>query len=268
MRITILLLLAGFSIAEETGVTFEFKDERATKIVKVISTYSGDKIKLDAEYRDKKATVVLTNATAEQGIAELARQLGGEAWKERKAYWHIAPKWSIALRKKLTTTKLDAVVGGPGTLGNNLLALRLMSGINLVTDPKLDLSKKIAPITDAGSVQKVLEKMCAKAGCAWSLRWGVVYVASRERLAAMPHAAPIPMTGRLVELKFRKSTLAQVVNFLTAASGQQIVVDSKVDADTAISVEAKAVDCAQALALTLYPIGRQASTKEQVITIR
>ena len=267
MRITILLLLASLASAGDERVTLDFKNEHAMKIVKVLNMYSGAKIKLDAEYRDKTVTMRLSNSTAEKAYAELARVLGGAAWKERKGVWHIAPKWSIALRKKMTTTKLDAVVGGPSTLGNSLLALRLMSGINIVADPKLDLSKKIAPITDAGTVQKVLEKMCEKAGCVWSLRWGVVYLASKERLAGMPHTPPIPMTGRLVALPFRKTTLAQVVNYFVAASGQQIVLEKSVDAKTKISVETQAIDFAQALALTLYPIGRQASMKEKVITI-
>jgi len=268
MRITILLLLASLASAEGERVTLDFKGDRATNIVNVLGTYMGAKIKLDAEYRDKTVTMRLSNSTAEKAYAELARQLGGEAWKERKGYWHIAPKWSIALRKKLSQKRLIAATSEPITLSHHLRALRMIGGINIVADPKLDLSKKLPLFTSSGNLQKLLEDTCAKVGCAWSLRWGVVYVATKKRLAAMPHAAPIPMTGRLVALPFRKTTLAQVVNYFGAASGQQIVLDKSIDAKTKISVETTAIDFAQALALTLYPIGRKASMKENVITIR
>ncbi|MHC4952667.1 MAG: hypothetical protein ACYTGZ_02160 [Planctomycetota bacterium] len=268
MRICALLLLATVLQAEEPRFTVDLKNFAVPTIVNMWQTYAGQAIVLDDAYADKEVSIKLKNATVPEAITELARQLGGAAWKRSKDNWHIAPKWNIALRKKLATTKLDAVVGGPATLGNNLMAIRLMSRLNIVADPQLDLSQRVPWVKDAGNLEIVLDKLTASAKCGWDLRWGVVYVASKKRLGALPRSAAFAVKGPVVDLKFRKTPLQDAAKQIAAKSRHRLVLDPKADGKAKVTVEAKGLEPAQALAVTLLPVGHTAEIKDKTITIK
>jgi len=269
MRIWIVLLLAASIGADEGRVTLSFKAEKVENVAHVLETYGGAKIVVDPEYEGTSVTMALSNVTYPEAIAGVAKALDGEAWEETKGHWRIAPGWNIALRKKLVKTKLDGVDGLSGPFGGSLNALRAMSGINVVADLQLDLKTKIKPPTGAETLQDALDMLCPQAGCAWSVRWGVVFVATKARLAKLPARPPIPAGGkRVVDLQFDETPLPDIVNYLAAAFGRTLRIDEDVPDEVEITVSAKRLDLGHALAIALYPYGRTAEARDGVITVK
>jgi hypothetical protein len=135
----------------------------------------------------------------------------------------------------------------------------------------LDHAPAAAPAVPAGSAEAALDALAGACGLAWDARWGVAYVATRDRLAEIPLAPPEPEGGgptppdavalrtelarRLVDLDARglplEDALAQVSHWLEF----RVRFDPRVDRRQRVTAAAEALRGQDALALLLHPRG-------------
>lgn len=136
----------------------------------------------------------------------------------------------------------------------------------------LDGVSAAAPGVPAGSAAGSLDRLCEGCGLSWGLRWGGVYVATRERLeripAAMPEPAdadgPVPhdavalrieLARRLLDLKCRDLPLEQAVLQVSEWLGFRVTWDPRVDRRQRVTVVAESIRGIDALSLLLLPRG-------------
>ena len=100
------------------------------------------------------------------------------------------------------------------------------------------------------------------------MAYGVVFVSTKERMKALPKLSPrLPNGKQRVSVHFVKTTVPRVANYLTAATGAKFVVGEKAK-PLEVDAVANKLTLAQALALSLYPIGCTAEAKEGSIFIK
>ena len=100
------------------------------------------------------------------------------------------------------------------------------------------------------------------------MAYGVVFVSTKERMKALPKLSPrLPNGKQRVSVHFVKTTVPRVANYLTAATGAKFVVGEKAK-PLEVDAVANKLTLAQALALSLYPIGCTAEAKEDSIVIK
>jgi hypothetical protein len=135
----------------------------------------------------------------------------------------------------------------------------------------LDHGSIVAPAVPAGSAEAALDALAAASGLAWEVRWGVAYVASPERLAAIPLAPPPPpddgptppdavalrteLARRLVDLDCRDLPLEAAVAQVSSWLEFPVRFDPRVDRKQRVTVEAGPVRGQDALSLLLLPRG-------------
>ena len=87
-------------------------------------------------------------------------------------------------------------------------------------------------------------------------------------MKALPKLSPrLPKSKKKVSMYFVKVTVPQLANYLTAVTGAKFVVGEKAK-PLKVSAAANKLTLAQALALSLYPIGCTAEAKEDSIVIK
>jgi hypothetical protein len=118
------------------------------------------------------------------------------------------------------------------------------------------------------------------------LRWGVVFVSTKERLAALPKEALPPEGGGVVEdwetalrkklatsatsFSFEAATVAEALDFLSDVKAVNVVTDPKAVRAAAaerVSLAVKDLSLGDALALLLYPRGFRFELRHEVVYV-
>lgn len=136
----------------------------------------------------------------------------------------------------------------------------------------LDGAAAGAPEIQAGSAAESLDRIGEGCGVSWDVRWGVVYVATRERLEQIPAAMPEPtgdevptphdaaalrieLARRRVELECRGLPLEEAVAQVSGWLEFRVTWDPRVDRRQRVNVGADSLRAHDALSLLLLPRG-------------
>lgn len=196
--------------AARTTLEVSIRDEKFNVLAKVAASYGDfapgvftwvemplpEPVRVPRSYR----VVVDFHATDTRGV-----YVGyGDAPKSRSSYFRdgreapFAKEWMIRARTSASSEPLRAAPRDPvealrtarvlpieaGDLAASLARVAEMAQIPVV----LDGPSGPAPAVGATEAAAALDRL----GVAWDARWGVVYVATRERLARIPMAMPEP----------------------------------------------------------------------------
>jgi hypothetical protein len=126
-----------------------------------------------------------------------------------------------------------------------------------------------APEIPAGNVAEALDRIATACNVAWEVRWGVVYVATRERLDRIPAAAPEPkgdapeppeavglrteLARRRVDIDCRGLPLDQAIAQVSDWLGFSVRWDPRVDRRQPVTIVAGSIRGRDALSLLLLP---------------
>jgi len=274
MRITLLLILASWVAADEPApkikpLTLALKQTTATGAKWALEQHPGiERVDFAPQVAHLKVDIECSGLQPEKAIEQVATAFGCEAQKLGAKRWLIAPAWKIAISKNLVNRKLAKVSFKEAPLSTVLDFLRAVSGSSIHLDPEVDATRNVTlqltNVTFGDAVGLVTELTQLK----WELRYGVVYIASAERLKKLPVVSPRikGMEKRRVMLQFDGATLPMVANYMQAAAGVQVVMPRGAAA-RAVSVKAN-VSVEQAFALIFYPLGLTAFEKDGVVHVQ
>jgi hypothetical protein len=247
--------------AEEPRVTFQFEKESVAKILKVIETYAGKKVTLDPEYAEAKIALDLKNVTVPEALGRIARQLGAVVYGESS----IVPVWKRDVLVKLEKTRVHKLKFKANEIAfaEAIEYLRSLTGLNFALDPRLADRKGqgIELRADNIPARSLLDLLCEPAEIAWDLRYGVIFLATKERINALPAVSPWKdkaLHEKRVDLPFDATAFPIALAYLTVASGEKFTIaPGDKDAIEAIEVSftVNKVRLGDALALLLLPNG-------------
>lgn len=262
MKISVLVLfLLVVAAAEETKVTLNFREAAAADVLEVIAKTAGVKVALDPEYAGAKITVEMKNVAVGEALAGIAKQLGAVVHEGKR----ILPAWKRDMLVKLEKTRVKNVdwKARDITFSGALQYARSVTGLNIALDPKLGrrTDTEIEMHVDGVSARSLLDLLCEPAGVGWDLRYGVVFVAPKERLKALPAVTPWKdeaLPKKRVDLPFDGTKLRLALDYLAAATGEKFKVDPAAE-DAVRSIEvtlvAGRIRVSDALAVLLVPHG-------------
>ena len=165
--------------------------------------------------------------------------------------------------RRAQVPRLDAA-----DLASTLARLSDAANVPIVLDGP---SGRPVPEVPAGSAEAALNKIAAAASLAWDVRWGVAYVATRERLERTPVALPetasetptppaivalrTELARRRVDLACRDLPLEQAVAQVSDWLEFRVRWDPRVDRRQLVTIEAESLRARDALSLLLLPRG-------------
>ena len=167
--------------------------------------------------------------------------------------------------ESLTAGRLAApITWKGGRLGDLLDEVSRATDRDVVIDPgELSARSETVALAHpvAGPAGDVLEDVLRTRGLTFDDRFGVLYVASPERLAALS-TIPAPLSARLaaktVTLSFEQLPLCEALDTLGRLKGVEIVLSTKIAARAAeerLTIDFKGIRLTDALALILFPRG-------------
>jgi type II secretory pathway component GspD/PulD (secretin) len=170
--------------------------------------------------------------------------------------------------------------------------LASMSGVSMVVDPQvlrtrnpgtLELTLNVQGI----SVENALSICSQMLGLKWDVRWGIVFVSTEERLAALPtYALPPTPTGerpvgerklqmRLateeVSFEFDEAPLPTVLDFVCKVRDLPVVLDEKAKtaaAELKVSAKVQGLTVDRTLAMLLYPRGFEFEVTKDAVVVK
>jgi len=264
---SILLLLA----AAAAGFTIDVKDTLARQVVVELGLTSRADIRLDIAFRDKLITLKTKDLPIAGCLEKLAEACGGKLFVFHARDYHIVPGWKHALLLKLYEKKV--------TLGYESESARKLasivadaSGLDIAFDPAfVDFKAKI--VVQDMLLGQALDTILAPGKAAYDLRYGVVFVATRKRLATLRKLVTIRgaenLPGDPLRIRLTDSPLA-----ILERAQKQLGVALEIEGGRrtlgagTMTVQTKTVTLEQLLACVLTPAGLKAevSGKRLVVT--
>jgi len=274
MRTALLLIFASWVAADEPApkikpLTLALKQTTATGAKWALEQHPGiAAVEFAPQVAHLKVDIECAGLQPKSAIECVAKAFGCEAQNLGGKRWRIAPAWQIAIWKNLVNRKLAKVSFEEKPLREVLDFLRAVSGSPIHLDHEVDATRdvtlQVTNVTSGDALGLITELTQLK----WELRYGVVYIASAERLKKLPVVSPRikGMEKRRVMLHFDGVALPMVANYMQAAAGVQVVLPRQAAA-LAVSVKAN-VSVEQAFALIFYPLDLTAVEKDGVIHIK
>jgi hypothetical protein len=267
MRIAALLLLTTLAIAgepdsskERRPITANLENVGPETASRMLKEAVGLKVEIAPQLAVYKANLRLVGVPTHLAMKELGEHFHCEVRFLGKKRWHLAPKWQFDILDKLDTRMDGAPKFKKQPIGSVLEMIRKGAGVDITLDKTVDRALTVSLPAKKWTYRKLLDQVAKKAKLKWELRYGVVYVASKERLKQLPVLVPElrkhEERARLLGLKLDAVPLKKV--------GAKIGVDLRLpeeQADLEITARAKEITLAQALALMLYPQGLTATEK-------
>lgn len=155
-----------------------------------------------------------------------------------------------------------------GDLAAALARVSEAAGVPVVLDTKDAVAVCEVP---AGTAESTLDRLAEAGGLGWDVRWGIVYVATEERLEGIPLARPEPesdaptppavvalrteLARRPVELACHDLALEKAVAQVSSWLELRAKWDGSVDRRQTVTLDAKCLRACDALSLLLLPRG-------------
>jgi hypothetical protein len=292
----ILFFAAGPVLAEEKPLSFEFAESTLAEAAKVLGVLANVEIVVEADLTAIPVTLRVKDLGLEACLALLAKLSGPDIeWrKEAEGKYRIArkvPEWKAALLAKLAETRMDLDFADM-PVEEVARFLSGLCGASVVIDPawlgeteagERNLTLKV----EEASLRESLDLLTVLKGLAWEARWGVVFIATKERLAGLPAALlPAPaaeqseadaaLRARLaggIALDFDEAMLSEGLEFIRKAAKVDSVLSDeavrKYAEETPISIRLADVTVEHALCVLLLPRGfRAAATEGKLVFTR
>ena len=275
MRILSLLLLALPVVAEEAApkpapVKLTHKGATTADAKKALESHPAfRRVEFAPQVAKLKVDLDCGGLTPEQAIEHVAKAFGCEAQSLGDKRWRIAPAWQIAILKKIDGAKGVALTIQGRSLREVLDIFTSAAGLAVHLDREVDSNRKLTLQVNKVSYRALLDLITEPNELAWELRYGVIYIATPDKLKKMPLLPPrIPgMEKRRVQLAFEKVSIVMAANYMAAAAGVRVTVPKGVKART-VTVRAHDVTVPQAFALLCYPWGMSATVADGAVQIR
>ena len=183
-RAALLAVIAcGTSALAGDPLNFKYDGVAAKDAVKAIAQVTDKSIHLDGEYAASKLTLQVKNATLRACLDQIARAVGGVVFVDGAAY-RIVPQWKAKLLKTLTSERMTFQFAGESTR-KILAVIATYAGLSMAIDPEFGDPPATVAFTNV-TPKVALAETLKQSEAGFDLRYGVVYVASKKRLAALP----------------------------------------------------------------------------------
>ena len=253
---SILLLLAAAAAA----FIIEVKDTLARQVVVELGLTSRADIRLDIAFRDKRITLKTKDLPIGSCLERLAESCGGKLFVHARDF-HIVPAWKHTLLSALYEKKIT--LGYENESASKLVQVIATHGaLDLAIDPAfVDFKARI--VVQDMLLGQALDTILAQGKAAYDLRYGVVFVAGRKRLATLRKLVPIPGAQSLPDKPLRIQLTGSPLAILEQATKQlglalEIEGERRALGAGTTTVQTKRVTLAQLLACVLTPTGLKA----------
>jgi len=266
-RLALVLLVAGSVAVGDDNLTFDYRDVPAKKAVEVIATFSGAKILLDEKYDQAKLSLKVKGAPLDTCLEMLALAIDAKLFRHGPIY-HIVPKWKHALLETLHNGQRVTLTFEKESTVKILGVIATYFGVPMVLDPELGDPKASVKLANA-TVSAALEQTLKPNAAGYDLRYGVVFIATKKRLAALPKRLGIPIPPRLEAERFTFSlsgeSATRILEVVARKAGLGLDIDKAIQ--PALSKKNVAMQLSNAriehiLAAILAPAGAKAVIKD------
>ena len=224
MRAASTLLLLAVAAG---AFTIDVKNALARQVVVELGLKSRADIRLDIAFGDTRITLKTDDLPVRSCLEKLAEACGGELFVLNARDYHIVPGWKHALLGKLHGKKitLDYERESAKKL---VQVIATDGGLDFAIDPAFADFKARLVVQDMTLVQ-ALDTLLAQGKAAYDLRYGVVFVASRKRLAALPKRMPLVTPPRLEKQRFRIDSHRRAASEILADIARQAGLTPKIE---------------------------------------
>ena len=258
MRVTAVLILSALAFAEEPDagketrpITVNLENVGPAKAAKMLKKAAGLRVEIAPQLASRRINLRLVGVPTSSAMTSLAEHFRCELRFYGKKRWHLAPKWQFAILDKLAAS---APKLSKRPIDEALDAIRKGAGVDITLDREVDRALVVALSAKKKTFRDLLDYVTKKAKLKWELRYGVVYVATKERLKKIPILVPglkdRRLTGRRLDVTLEAVALDQVGTKLGVG-----LVPPKGEGARKITARARSITLPQALALILYPHG-------------
>jgi hypothetical protein len=291
-----LILLCQVAAAEEPKVTLKVKDTPLLAVAKEIAKQSKLAVVVDPEQAKAKITVTLEGVPARKALARVATLAHTQVVRlASSAVWigRSLEVWEKRIQATLVLTTLR-VNFKDKHLTKAFEFIKFETDVPIALDPEVKRTRESDTLVLTLKVEKVrgrelLDLMAQSLDLAWDVRYGVVFVSTRKRLASLPRLGMDPardgrmkdweailrrrLSAERVFIDFRGSSPESALRYLSKTRSVPIVIedDIKTALKEAAMVIQKVEDISlqQALDLVLVPRGfKYVPTKEGVKVLR
>jgi hypothetical protein len=293
--LAVLVLMGAATSAWTTPeISLDVKDASIASVVKTISEKGKLDVILDEAVGKKKVTLSLAGTPPEKALKLVAMFASAKLIKLGEDTYWLGPKledWQKKAWTALATTKLNFNFQGT-SLEDALGFCANMSKVPMVVDPAVFASRKPDTLELTMAVEKInlrqaLSLMTELLSLSWDVRWGVVFVSTKKRLAALPlyGMSPPPTCERpegetklrkrlateRVAFDFSSTTLAMVLEFIHNVRKLPILAEddvSKALAAASVTCRVSEITVGQALDVVLIPRGFRYEVTEKGVVVK
>lgn len=298
MRFTLIVaLLAGVlgaPDAEPKRISVDLDDVTLAALARAVSEQAGVVVRVSDEVAGRRVTLALEKVTAEEVLKQAAARAETTLTESADGSFRLGPEKptiEARIRKTLAEAKLN--VNFQGThLTEALDFYANMTGVTMVLDPHVLATREAGTLemnlaVQAIAADKLLALTSQLLDLTWDVRWGLVLVSTKERLAALPTFAlpPTPAGERplgethlrrrlgeeTIGFAFAETPLPTAILFLEKLWRLPIRWDAGVR-ETAekmpVTLRLSNTPAGGALAVLLYPRGLEFEVTAEAIVIR
>lgn len=188
------MLLCGHAGGAAEKIALEVKEMPLEAVARMVAKKAGLTV-IVAPDRAATPISIAVKDTPPLDVLRLAARIAGLGMEklEDGIYW-IGPKlepWARDAHAFLATRKADFVNEAMG-LEQVVSLIATHLGLNTAVDPDVTRSReadtlRVAKPAPGLTVREFLGTACESLDLSWGLRWGLIFVSTKERLATLPH---------------------------------------------------------------------------------
>ncbi len=216
-----LVLLCGVAAAADAKITLDVKDKPLRAVARDIAKQSKLAVIVGPLRADARITLTLEGVPVKQALARVASAARAQVVKlTSKAVWigRNLEVWEKRLHASLVLTRLKVDFKDR----HIVKALRFVAGemgTTIALDPEVSRTRKrntLMLTLKAADIpsRDLFDRVAASLDLAWDVRYGVVFLSTKERLASLPrYGTKPPPAGRMTdaESKLRRRMAVQTV---------------------------------------------------------
>ena len=264
VRIVLVLLFPAVALAgdrdptrERRPITANLENVGPETARKMLEKAGGLRMQIAPQAAEWNINLRLIGVPTHQALTDVAKKFRCELRLVGKKRWHLAPAWQFRILDRLDKKMSVALEG------NALDAIAAAAGVNITLDRTVSEPPVLKRATKKKSYRSLLDAVCKKAKLSWDLRYGVLYVAGKARLEALP-----VLTPRWSNPEQRAKLVSPALKNVALRKAELPVVVPDEFGDRVITAQARNITTAQALALALYPAGLTCEERDKKLHVR
>lgn len=249
-------------------LTLRFDDADVREILAEVRAQAEVKIALDDALRGKKISLDVEEWQLIEVLDEIATRVGGTVLRERDGTYRILPAWKHTLLERLRKTKVKLHLDDATPLRSVLQTFRELTGVPVVLDPgRREEWPEMELHADDVTGTQFLDLALAPHELKWDLRYGVVFVSTRQRLEELPPRLDLPgVPDKRIGLDLEEVAWPKTAQVLAFMAG--LKVEGDLPKEGTVTLHVPSIEVRHALELLFVPYGLDVEVKNRTVILR